>query len=208
MVEFSIRKATLCLACFERNSWTGICWLAEGFQKMSNCCFKTDAGCEFVCCCHFPVNTSDVLTIESETENRFVLEQLWSSGFLHHAVWLGMYFNTDSKNRPLWYPLSRYPAIPFNQLVACAFSWFYGLGGRLSCGLHQLAKQSPRLQAADCRCLRYDQGGWRRVALVAMRRATRICLQNDLKWVVVGAFWATTGSPVLNSYNILEYLLL
>ncbi|XP_056268990.1 secretory phospholipase A2 receptor isoform X2 [Pseudoliparis swirei] len=46
--------------------------------------------------CRQKVNTSDVLTIESETENRFVLEQLWSSGFLHHAVWLGMYFNTDT----------------------------------------------------------------------------------------------------------------
>lgn len=51
-----------------------------------------------LCCCHFLVNTSDVLTIESETENRFVLEQLWSAGFLHQSVWLGMYFNTDSKN--------------------------------------------------------------------------------------------------------------
>lgn len=49
-------------------------------------------------CIFFPVNTSDVLTIESEKENRFVLEQLWSSGFLHHTVWLGMYFNIDSKN--------------------------------------------------------------------------------------------------------------
>ncbi|TNN74512.1 Secretory phospholipase A2 receptor [Liparis tanakae] len=46
--------------------------------------------------CRQKVNTSDVLTIESETENRFVLEQLWSSGFLHQAVWLGMYFNTDT----------------------------------------------------------------------------------------------------------------
>ncbi|KAG7232758.1 hypothetical protein INR49_008148 [Caranx melampygus] len=46
--------------------------------------------------CRQKVNTSDVLTIESETENRFVLEQLWSSGFLHHTVWLGMYFNIDT----------------------------------------------------------------------------------------------------------------
>ncbi|XP_055363591.1 secretory phospholipase A2 receptor isoform X2 [Betta splendens] len=46
--------------------------------------------------CRQKVNTSDVLTIESETENRFVLEQLWSSGFLHRTVWLGMYFNTDT----------------------------------------------------------------------------------------------------------------
>lgn len=44
-----------------------------------------------------PVNTSDILTIESEKENRFVLEQLWSSGYLHHTVWLGMYFNIDSE---------------------------------------------------------------------------------------------------------------
>uniref|UniRef100_A0A8C4H179 Phospholipase A2 receptor 1 n=1 Tax=Dicentrarchus labrax TaxID=13489 RepID=A0A8C4H179_DICLA len=46
--------------------------------------------------CRQKVNTSDVLTIESETENRFILEQLWSSGFLHHTVWLGMYFNIDT----------------------------------------------------------------------------------------------------------------
>lgn len=46
--------------------------------------------------CRQKVNTSDVLTLASETENRFVLEQLWSSGFLHHSVWLGMYFNTDT----------------------------------------------------------------------------------------------------------------
>ncbi|XP_037835854.1 secretory phospholipase A2 receptor isoform X2 [Kryptolebias marmoratus] len=46
--------------------------------------------------CKQKANTSDVLTIEDETENRFVLEQLWSSGFLHHAVWLGMSFNTDT----------------------------------------------------------------------------------------------------------------
>ena len=44
------------------------------------------------------VNTSDVLSIQSETENRFVLEQLWSSGFPHQTLWLGMFFNPDSKN--------------------------------------------------------------------------------------------------------------
>ncbi|XP_035538129.1 secretory phospholipase A2 receptor isoform X1 [Morone saxatilis] len=46
--------------------------------------------------CRQKVNTSNVLTIMSETENRFILEQLWSSGFLHHTVWLGMYFNIDT----------------------------------------------------------------------------------------------------------------
>ncbi|KAF3686592.1 Secretory phospholipase A2 receptor [Channa argus] len=46
--------------------------------------------------CRQKVNNSDILTIESETENRFVLEQLWSSDFLHQTVWLGMYFNTDT----------------------------------------------------------------------------------------------------------------
>lgn len=56
-----------------------------------------------LCYCHFPVNTSDVLTIESEIENRFVLEQLWPSGFPHHPVWLGMYFNSDSKNLSLYH---------------------------------------------------------------------------------------------------------
>uniref|UniRef100_A0A3P9Q7G5 Phospholipase A2 receptor 1 n=1 Tax=Poecilia reticulata TaxID=8081 RepID=A0A3P9Q7G5_POERE len=46
--------------------------------------------------CKQKVNTSDILTIESETENRFVLEQLWSSGSLHRTIWLGMYFNIDT----------------------------------------------------------------------------------------------------------------
>ncbi|KAM3625162.1 uncharacterized protein V6R79_007800 [Siganus canaliculatus] len=46
--------------------------------------------------CRQKVNTSDVLTIESEKENRFILEQLWSSGYLHHTVWLGIYFNIDT----------------------------------------------------------------------------------------------------------------
>ncbi|CAK6970766.1 secretory phospholipase A2 receptor [Scomber scombrus] len=46
--------------------------------------------------CRQKVNTSDVLTIESETENRFVLEQLWSTGFLHQNMWLGIYFNIDT----------------------------------------------------------------------------------------------------------------
>ncbi|XP_056134083.1 secretory phospholipase A2 receptor [Lampris incognitus] len=48
--------------------------------------------------CRQRVNTSDVLTIENETENRFVLEQLWLSGFPHQTVWLGMYFNTDTES--------------------------------------------------------------------------------------------------------------
>uniref|UniRef100_A0A669B2C0 Phospholipase A2 receptor 1 n=1 Tax=Oreochromis niloticus TaxID=8128 RepID=A0A669B2C0_ORENI len=47
--------------------------------------------------CRNKVNTSDVLTIEDETENRFIMEQLWSSGFLHQTLWLGMHFNVDSK---------------------------------------------------------------------------------------------------------------
>uniref|UniRef100_A0A672YQF8 Phospholipase A2 receptor 1 n=1 Tax=Sphaeramia orbicularis TaxID=375764 RepID=A0A672YQF8_9TELE len=46
--------------------------------------------------CRHKVNTSDVVTIENETENRFVLEQLWSLGFLHQTVWLGMYYNIDT----------------------------------------------------------------------------------------------------------------
>lgn len=65
---------------------------------MADHCFKWTLVVRLMCCCPFLVNTSDVLTLASETENRFVLEQLWSSGFLHHSVWLGMYFNTDSKN--------------------------------------------------------------------------------------------------------------
>uniref|UniRef100_A0A671XU88 Phospholipase A2 receptor 1 n=1 Tax=Sparus aurata TaxID=8175 RepID=A0A671XU88_SPAAU len=46
--------------------------------------------------CRQKVNSSDVVTIESDNENRFVLEQLWSPGSLHHTVWLGMYFNIDT----------------------------------------------------------------------------------------------------------------
>uniref|UniRef100_A0A7N8Y3Z2 Phospholipase A2 receptor 1 n=1 Tax=Mastacembelus armatus TaxID=205130 RepID=A0A7N8Y3Z2_9TELE len=46
--------------------------------------------------CRQKVNISDVLTIKSETENRFILEQLLSSGFLHQTVWLGMHFNIDT----------------------------------------------------------------------------------------------------------------
>lgn len=46
--------------------------------------------------CRQRVNTSDVLTIESEVENRFVLEQLWSLGYRHQSLWLGMYFNIDT----------------------------------------------------------------------------------------------------------------
>ncbi|KAM6979939.1 secretory phospholipase A2 receptor [Aplochiton taeniatus] len=49
--------------------------------------------------CRQKVNTSDVLTIKTEMENRFVQEQLWlSSGFPNQQVWLGMYFNTDTES--------------------------------------------------------------------------------------------------------------
>lgn len=47
---------------------------------------------------YFVANNSDVLTVVSDKENRFVLEQLWTLGLLHQTVWLGMYFNQDSKN--------------------------------------------------------------------------------------------------------------
>lgn len=43
-------------------------------------------------------NNTDVLTIETEKENRFVLEQLWSLGFIHHTVWLGLRLNNGSKD--------------------------------------------------------------------------------------------------------------
>ncbi|XP_061669890.1 secretory phospholipase A2 receptor [Syngnathoides biaculeatus] len=46
--------------------------------------------------CRRKGNTSDVLSIENEAENRFVLEQLWTSGFLHQNMWLGLYFNIDT----------------------------------------------------------------------------------------------------------------
>ncbi|XP_077481364.1 secretory phospholipase A2 receptor isoform X2 [Stigmatopora argus] len=46
--------------------------------------------------CRSKVNTSDILSIENDVENRFVLEELWSSGLLHQNVWLGLYFNIDT----------------------------------------------------------------------------------------------------------------
>ncbi|XP_030627762.1 secretory phospholipase A2 receptor [Chanos chanos] len=46
--------------------------------------------------CRQKANSSDVLTIRDEEENRFVLEQLGSYGFPHQMVWLGILYNTDS----------------------------------------------------------------------------------------------------------------
>uniref|UniRef100_A0A667XUF8 Phospholipase A2 receptor 1 n=1 Tax=Myripristis murdjan TaxID=586833 RepID=A0A667XUF8_9TELE len=76
--------------------------------------------------CRQKVNTSDVLTIASETENRFVLEQLWSSGFPQQTVWLGMHFKTDSKTgsmawvdgSPMDYTNWRFKAPDTNLLTA------------------------------------------------------------------------------------------
>ncbi|KAM3876716.1 secretory phospholipase A2 receptor [Diretmus argenteus] len=74
--------------------------------------------------CRQKVNTSDVLTIESETENRFVLEQVWLSGLPHQTVWLGMYFNTDNGSMawvdgsPMDYTNWRYKAPDTNTLTA------------------------------------------------------------------------------------------
>ncbi|KAL1021870.1 hypothetical protein UPYG_G00019100 [Umbra pygmaea] len=48
--------------------------------------------------CRHKVNSSDVLTIETEKENRFVLEQLWTYSFPHQTIWLGMFLNTDTDN--------------------------------------------------------------------------------------------------------------
>ncbi|KAJ3594100.1 hypothetical protein NHX12_006432 [Muraenolepis orangiensis] len=47
--------------------------------------------------CRLRVNTSDVLSVRSEAENRFVLEQLWSSGFPHQTLWLGAVFDGDTE---------------------------------------------------------------------------------------------------------------
>ncbi|XP_011608367.2 secretory phospholipase A2 receptor [Takifugu rubripes] len=51
--------------------------------------------------CRLMANNSDVLTIMSDQENRFVLEQLWTLGLLHQTVWLGMDFNQDN-NSMVW----------------------------------------------------------------------------------------------------------
>lgn len=51
--------------------------------------------------CRLIANNSDVLTVVSDKENRFVLEQLWTLGLLHQSVWLGMSFNQDN-NSMVW----------------------------------------------------------------------------------------------------------
>lgn len=47
---------------------------------------------------NFQGNATDILSIETEKENRFVLEQLWSLGFIHHTVWLGLRLSNNSEN--------------------------------------------------------------------------------------------------------------
>ncbi|XP_028835603.1 secretory phospholipase A2 receptor isoform X2 [Denticeps clupeoides] len=46
--------------------------------------------------CRHRANSSDVLTIRSEEENRFVMEQLGSYGLPHQIVWLGISYDTDN----------------------------------------------------------------------------------------------------------------
>uniref|UniRef100_A0A3P9I5P8 Phospholipase A2 receptor 1 n=1 Tax=Oryzias latipes TaxID=8090 RepID=A0A3P9I5P8_ORYLA len=48
-------------------------------------------------CRHLGVS-SNLLTITSKKENDFILEQLWSSGFIHQSIWLGMNFNIDTNS--------------------------------------------------------------------------------------------------------------
>lgn len=105
-------------------------FLAESFSKCWTILLNGTVVVRLLFFFHFLVNTSDVLTIESETENRFVLEQLWSSGFLHHTVWLGLYFNIDSKN--LSYPSDHRNPLQFNfiklwpLLSADSLAWVDG----------------------------------------------------------------------------------
>lgn len=117
------------------------------FGKKGNKVFSLNCAEVKTLLSYFPVNTSDVLTIESDTENRFVLEQLWSLGFLHQAVWLGMYFNIDSKNLSPSHnhQMTTISCNAFSLNSGLAFSWFPGLGGWFAYGLHKLAQQSPRL---------------------------------------------------------------
>ncbi|KAJ8255350.1 hypothetical protein GJAV_G00203870 [Gymnothorax javanicus] len=46
--------------------------------------------------CKNKVNSSDVLTVKSEDENSFVLEEMKSYGFLHETMWLGIIYDTDN----------------------------------------------------------------------------------------------------------------
>ncbi|XP_075903763.1 secretory phospholipase A2 receptor isoform X2 [Nelusetta ayraudi] len=48
--------------------------------------------------CRLIGNTTDILTVDTEKENRFVLEQLWSLGFIHHTVWLGLRLSNDTES--------------------------------------------------------------------------------------------------------------
>lgn len=117
----------------------------------------------FLCCCPFPVNTSDVLTIESETENRFVLEQLWSSGFLHHTVWLGMYFNIDSENlsylSDVHIPLQSYFIKSRPLLLADSLAWVDGSPMDYTNWLNKAP--DPKLLTADsCVTTRVVDGVW------------------------------------------------
>ncbi|XP_036401571.1 secretory phospholipase A2 receptor [Megalops cyprinoides] len=46
--------------------------------------------------CRSKVNSSDLLTIKSEEENHFILEELKSYGFPHQTMWLGILYDTDN----------------------------------------------------------------------------------------------------------------
>ncbi|XP_061090815.1 secretory phospholipase A2 receptor isoform X1 [Conger conger] len=46
--------------------------------------------------CKNKANASDLLTIKSEEENRFVLKELKSYGFPHQTMWLGIIYDTDN----------------------------------------------------------------------------------------------------------------
>lgn len=134
----------------------------------------------FVFFLKFLGNTTDILTVETEKENRFVLEQLWSLGFIHHTVWLGLRLSNDSKD-PWWLFLWDIdsPLKPtLIQIWPFPFSWVCELGGWLTCGIQQLARQVSKHQAAACGLLRHHEGCRRRVAAVAVQPAARLRLQN------------------------------
>uniref|UniRef100_A0A8C5A8F1 Phospholipase A2 receptor 1 n=1 Tax=Gadus morhua TaxID=8049 RepID=A0A8C5A8F1_GADMO len=83
------------------------------------------------------VNTSDVLSIQSEAENRFVLEQLWSSGFPHQTLWLSMFFNPDTK----------------------ALAWLDGSPLNFT-NWHFHAPERSSLSADSCLSVRVQDGTW------------------------------------------------
>ncbi|XP_028972623.2 secretory phospholipase A2 receptor [Esox lucius] len=87
--------------------------------------------------CRHKVNTSDVMTIESETDHRFVMTLLCSYGFPHQSVWLGMSFNADTRS----------------------LAWFDGTPVEYS-NWHFKAPDLGQLTPDTCASIRVSDGEW------------------------------------------------